>query len=80
MQHIHKRFVSVEKNQDLVRELKRLWDMKVVVIPIVLGALGTTPETLQKRMKDIGIETKIGELQKTVILHTARILNNNNSQ
>ena len=48
--------------------------MKVVVIPIVLGALGTTPKTLQKRMKDIGIETRIGELQKTVILHTARIL------
>ena len=69
-----KEMEKIEKYQDLVRELKRLWDMKVVVIPIVLGALGTTPKTLQKRMKDIGIETRIGELQKTVIMHTARIL------
>ena len=38
-----KEIEKIEKNQDLVRELKRLWDMKVVVIPKVLGALGTTP-------------------------------------
>ena len=54
---------QIEKYQDLVRELKKLWDMKEVVIPIVLGALGTTPKTLQKRMNKIGIETRIGELQ-----------------
>ena len=41
-----KEMEKIEKYQDLVRELKRLWDMKVVVIPIVLGALGTTPKTL----------------------------------
>ena len=69
-----KEMEKIEKYQDLVREMKKLWDMKVVVIPIVLEALGTTPKTLQKRMKDIGIETRIAELQKTVILHTARIL------
>ena len=65
---------KIEKYQDLIRELKKLWNMKIVVIPVVLGALGTTPKTLQKRMKGIGIETKIGELQKTVIIHTVRIL------
>ena len=41
-----KEMEKIEKYQDLVRELKRLWDMKVVVIPIALGALGTTPKTL----------------------------------
>ena len=50
-----KEMEKIEKYQDLARELKKLWDMKVVVIPIVLGALGTTPKTLQKRMTDIGI-------------------------
>ena len=45
-----------------------------MVISVVLGSLGTTPKTLEKRMKDIDIETKLGELQKTVILHSARIL------
>ena len=69
-----KEIEKIEKYQDLVRELKKLWDMKIVVIPIVIGALGTTPKTLPKRLKDIGIKSNIGELQKTVILNTARIL------
>ena len=51
-----------------------MWNMNVRVIPIVIGALGTTPKDLHKRLREIGIETKIVELQKTVILHSARIL------
>ena len=60
--------------QDLARELKKLWDMKIVVIPIVIGVLGTTPKMLPKQMTDIGVKTNIGEFQKTIILNTARIL------
>ena len=69
-----KEFEKLEKYQDLARELKKLWNMNVRVIPIVIGALGTTPKDLHKRLKEIGIETKIVELQKAVILHSARIL------
>ena len=29
------------KYQDLSRELKKLWNMKVTIIPIVIGAFGT---------------------------------------
>ena len=32
--------------QDLARELKKLWNMKVTVIPIVIGALGTVTKGL----------------------------------
>ena len=39
---------KIEKYQDLVQQLKRLWDMKVVVIPRALGALGTTPDAAEK--------------------------------
>ena len=67
---------KIEKYQDLAREIKKLWDMRVTVIPIVIGTLGTTPKKLKKRLKDIGIETKVTELQKAVILHSARILRN----
>ena len=48
--------------------------MRVTVIPIVIGALGTTPKKLKKRLEDIGIETRVIELEKTAILHSARIL------
>ena len=30
-----------DKYLDLTRELKELWNMKVMVIPIVIGVLGT---------------------------------------
>ena len=65
---------KIEKYQDLAREIKKLWGMRVTVIPIVTGTLGTTPKKLKKRLEDIGIETRVTELQKTVILHSARIL------
>ena len=61
---------------DPKRELKKIWDMSVKVIPVVVGALGTTPKKLKQRLSDIGIETRIVELQKTAILHSARILLN----
>ena len=65
---------KIEKYQDLAREIKRLWGMRVTVIPIVIGAFGTTPKKLKERLEDSGIETRVTELQKTVILHSARIL------
>ena len=48
--------------------------MKVKFMPLVIGALGTTPIKLRNWLKKIGIETQITELQKTALLHTARIL------
>ena len=65
---------KIFKYQDLARELKKLWNKKVKVIPVIIGALGTTPKALPKRLKEIGIATRIVELQKTVLLQSARIL------
>ena len=61
---------------DLKRELKKMWDMPVKVIPAVVGALGTTPKKLKQWLSDMGIKTRIVELQKTTILYSARILQN----
>ena len=47
---------------DLKRELKKIWDMQVKAIPVVVGALGMTPKKLRQRLSDIGIETRIVEL------------------
>ena len=48
--------------------------MKVKVIPLEIGALGPTPIKLRNWLKEIGIETQITEMQKTVLLHAAQIL------
>ena len=61
---------------DLKTGLKNIWDMPVKVIPVVVDALGTTPKKLKQRLSDIGIETRIVELQKTIMLYFARILRN----
>ena len=36
-----KEYEKRDKYLDLARELKKLWNMKVTIIPIVIGAFGT---------------------------------------
>ena len=64
---------------DLKRELKKICDMPVKVIPVVVGALRITPKKLKfysDNLSFIGIETRLVKLQKTTILYSARILRN----
>ena len=49
-------------------------EKNVKVIPFIVGTLGATTKRLLKRLKEIGLTTKIVELQRTVLLHSARIL------
>ena len=43
---------KMDKYLDLAREVKKLWNMKVKVIPIVVGALGTVPKGLEKGLEN----------------------------
>ena len=65
---------KVVKYQDLARELRKIWSMEVKVIPIVIGVLGTIPARLKDNLKEIGIPLKASQIQKSVLLGTARIL------
>ena len=58
----------------MARELKKVWNMKVAVVPLVVGALGTPAKALDKRLKTISRKTKITKLQKTVLIHASRVL------
>ena len=44
-----------DKYFDLTRKLKKLWNMKVTVIPIVNGTLGIVAKVLIKGVKDLEI-------------------------
>ena len=59
---------KVEKYQNLARELRRMWEVKTKVVPIVLGALGTVPLRLKGNLKDIGVDTSITLIQKSALL------------
>ena len=41
---------KIDKYLDLTKELKKLWNMKVMVIPVLGGALGTVPKGLEKKL------------------------------
>ena len=65
---------KIEKYQDLGRELQKLWNVKVKIIPLVVGSLGAIPKQFGNRLKQIGITAGTEEVQQTVLLQTARIL------
>ena len=44
---------KIKKNFDLVRELKKLWNMKVMLISIVIGAIGNVLEFFSKESERI---------------------------
>ena len=58
---------KTEKYQDLGRELQKIWNVKVKLIPLVVGCLGAIP-------KQFGITLGTAQVQKRVLLGTARIL------
>ena len=63
-----------DKYLDLARELKKLWNMKVTIVPIVIGALGTITKGLLKGLEDLEVGGRIETIQTTALLRTARIL------
>ena len=58
----------------LDRELKKLWNMKVTIVPIVIGALGTVTKGLLKGLEDLEVGGRVETIRMTALLRTARIL------
>ena len=63
-----------EKYLDLARELKKLWNTKMTIIPIVIDALGTVTQGLLKGLEDLEVGGRVETIQPRALLRTARIL------
>ena len=63
-----------DKYFDLASELKKLWNMVVTIVPIVIGAFGTITEGLLKGLEDLEVGGQVETIQMTALLRTARIL------
>ena len=63
-----------DKYLDLARKLKKVWNMKVTIVSIVIGALGTIIKGLLKGLEDLEIGGRVETIQTTVLLRTVRIL------
>ena len=53
-----------DKYLDLARELKKLLNMKVMVILIVIGGLGTVTKELIQGLEDLEIRGRVETIQK----------------
>ena len=62
-----------DKYHDLASELKKLWNMKVTILPIMIGAFGTVTKGLLKVLEDLDIAGWVETIQTTALLRTARI-------
>ena len=56
------------------RELQKIWNVKVKIIPLAVGSLCAIPKQFGKRLVQIGITAGTAQVQKTVLIGTARIL------
>ena len=56
-----------DKYHNLARELKKLGNMKVTIIPIVIGAFGTVTKGLLKGLADLEVGGRVETVQTTAL-------------
>ena len=71
---IKKETDKILKYKDLTIEIKRMWNVKTMVIPVIIGATGTISESFRKYSSNIRGKYEVKELEKTAILGTAHLL------
>ena len=65
---------KIETYQELGRELQKIWNVKVEIISLVVVSLGAIHKQFGNRLKQTSITAEKAEIQKRVLLGTARIL------
>ena len=65
---------KIDNYLDLARELIKLWYMKVTVMPIVSGTLGTVTKGLVQGLGDLEIRRRVESIQTAAFIRSARIL------
>ena len=63
-----------DKYLDLARELKKLWNRKVKIVPIVIRVFGTITKGLLKGLEVLEVRRRVETIQTTALLRTAKIL------
>ena len=71
---ILKRNEQLDNYSELRLEIARMWDKDTLIVPIIIGALGSIPNDLECNLKKLGISYNVGTLQKSVLLGAANIL------
>ena len=67
---------KTDKHLELAKKARTENQMKVVIIPIIIGAMGKTPKRLKNHISTLGIPDTIGSAQTSVLIGTKKILRN----
>ena len=59
---------------EISQNLKKIWNMKVTIISIVIGAFGTVTKGLLRGLEDLEVGRRVKTIQATILLRSARIL------
>ena len=65
---------NIRKHLNLAWEQKMMWNVRVIVIPNVVGKLGTIPNNLKRGKKGLEISGRTETIETTVLLWLTRIL------
>ena len=65
---------KIDKYMDLEADVKTQFRVKAVIVPIVLGDLGTIPAKLSESLEKLEIKDVIGSLQTIILISTTAIL------
>ena len=66
---------KIDKYQMVRDEVRSLWKKdKVIVLPVVIGALGAVSQRFAGYIKNFGVEIRLEIIQKTALIGTARLL------
>jgi hypothetical protein len=62
------------KYKSLCIEIQRMWNLKCMIIPVIIGATGVVTRSLRKNLEAVPGKHSIDSLQKTTVLGTAHII------
>jgi hypothetical protein len=65
---------KILKYKDLTIEIQRMWTVKTMAIPVIIGATGTISKSFRKYARTIPGNNEIKELQESALFGTAPIL------
>ena len=62
------------KYKSLCIDIKRTWNLKCTIVPVIIEATGIVTRSLKKKLETIPGKHSIDSLQKTAILGTSHII------
>jgi hypothetical protein len=61
-------------NKSLCIDIRRTWNLKCAIIPVIIGATGIVSRSLRKNLEAVPGKHSIDSLQKTAVLGTSHII------